>query len=292
MLSRARDEPLLATAPPTQRWLLLEVPRAWPDKILTSSELAGAVPRLRAIITSRTGRVLFVRGPGRHGPRRSAQRSFVVVDALTQTEAVGQWHPSFTARQPADLEAALAAFAAPGPLVEPAQPRLLVCTHAKHDQCCAARGRPVVAALDERWPGQVWECSHLGGDRFAANVLSLPDATYLGRLDAHYAVQALADHRAGETNARFLRGVATQDPRVQAAVVEVLRALGPDTAYRMSGRVTRTLNPDSWRVEVLGHRARDRVTALVTRRVLAPERRTCQATTTKIAITYDVTLHP
>ena len=68
-------------------------------------------------------------------------------------------------------------------------PILLVCTHGVHDTCCALRGRPVAAALAARWPGQVWECSHVGGDRFAPNVVVLPDGFYYGNLDPETAVR-------------------------------------------------------------------------------------------------------
>ena len=66
---------------------------------------------------------------------------------------------------------------------------MLVCTHGVHDTCCAIRGRPVAAALAAEWPGQVWECSHVGGDRFAPNVVVLPDGFYYGNLDPESAVR-------------------------------------------------------------------------------------------------------
>ena len=50
---------------------------------------------------------------------------------------------------------------------------------------------PAARSAAARWPRRsppagrslVWECSHLGGDRFAPNVVVLPDATYYGNLD-------------------------------------------------------------------------------------------------------------
>ena len=60
--------------------------------------------------------------------------------------------------------------------------RFFVCTHGKHDPCCAKYGRPVAAALDHQWPERTWETSHLGGDRFAGNVLILPIGIYYGRV--------------------------------------------------------------------------------------------------------------
>jgi hypothetical protein len=56
---------------------------------------------------------------------------------------------------------------------------LVVCTHGKHDKCCAKFGYPIFQELS-KWITltgvnfEVWECSHVGGDRFAANVIWLP----------------------------------------------------------------------------------------------------------------------
>ena len=63
-----------------------------------------------------------------------------------------------------------------------ADPLYLVCTHGRHDACCALRGRPVALELDRVRPGRVWETSHVGGDRFAANLLVLPTGEVYGRV--------------------------------------------------------------------------------------------------------------
>ena len=56
---------------------------------------------------------------------------------------------------------------------------LLVCTHGRHDACCAERGRPFAAALAQVAPEETWEVSHIGGDRFAANVLDAAERALL-----------------------------------------------------------------------------------------------------------------
>ena len=58
----------------------------------------------------------------------------------------------------------------------------LVCTNGRHDACCATYGRPLVRACGTG-PGlrDVWECSHIGGDRFAGNLVVLPESLYFGR---------------------------------------------------------------------------------------------------------------
>ncbi len=59
-----------------------------------------------------------------------------------------------------------------------------VCSHARHDVCCGERGKQVLRRIqqfDEVEP--VFSCSHLGGDRFAANMVILPEGLLLGRVD-------------------------------------------------------------------------------------------------------------
>jgi hypothetical protein len=113
----------------------------------------------------------------------------------------------------------LAAEAAPGR-------RYLVCTNGARDPCCAIRGPAVAQALERKLPGQVYECSHLGGHRFAANVLVLPDALCFGRLDARAAVALAGELEAGRLPLDHLRGRTTLEPGHQAAEILVRRELG------------------------------------------------------------------
>jgi len=190
---------------------------------------------LEAAATRTRTRILLIRRPGR--TTAAARRHWLLTGPGAGT-VTGTW----TADR--DLDAAVAALTtaptAPGGSGDPV---LLVCAHGVHDACCAIRGRPVAAALDARWPGQVWECSHVGGDRFAPNVVVLPDGYYYGGLDATAAVATVAAHLAGEVPTGHLRGMARFPPSQQAAVVaahERYGPLGPDavtvTAVRHEGQ--------------------------------------------------------
>ena len=96
----------------------------------------------------------------------------------------------------------------PGPDWEVADERIvLVCTNGRHDQCCANRGRPVLRALhDSPLAGRVWECSHIGGDRFAANVVVLPDSLYFGRVEPDAASTLIAALDTGTIDLAHFRG--------------------------------------------------------------------------------------
>jgi hypothetical protein len=108
----------------------------------------------------------------------------------------------------------------------PSDRRYLVCTNGARDPCCAIRGPAVAAALERVAPGQAYECSHLGGHRFAANVLVLPDGLCFGRLDSRSAVALVEELEAGRLPLDHLRGRTALGPEQQAAEILLRRDLG------------------------------------------------------------------
>jgi hypothetical protein len=64
----------------------------------------------------------------------------------------------------------------------------LVCTNGRRDLCCARFGTPVYNYLKNEEPGfpglRAWQSTHMGGHRFAANLLWLPQGVLYGRVDA------------------------------------------------------------------------------------------------------------
>jgi hypothetical protein len=107
----------------------------------------------------------------------------------------------------------------------PQERTYLVCTNGARDPCCAIRGPAVALALDRIRPGQVYECSHLGGHRFAANVLVLPDGLCFGRLAARSAPALAGELDAGRLPLEHLRGRTAYEPEQQAAEILVRRRL-------------------------------------------------------------------
>jgi len=104
--------------------------------------------------------------------------------------------------------------------------RYLVCTNGARDPCCAIRGPAVALALDRVRPGQAYECSHLGGHRFAANLLVLPEGLCFGRLDARSALALLEELEAGQLPLEHFRGRSGLAQEEQAAEILVRRGLG------------------------------------------------------------------
>lgn len=116
---------------------------------------------------------------------------------------------------------------------------ILVCTNSRHDQCCANRGRPLIRALREtRWADHVWECSHIGGDRFAANIVVLPDSIYFGRVEPDSVVSLLEMLDAGRIDLDRFRGRTSLSLAEQAVEHFVRHELGVDglDAVAIEGR--------------------------------------------------------
>ena len=97
-------------------------------------------------------------------------------------------------------------------------PLFLVCTHGKHDRCCAVYGRPLYDAVrelvDEDW---VWQSTHVGGDRFAGNLVTLPDGVYYGRVDAGDALPVVEAALGGRVHLPRYRGRSCHPFPAQAA---------------------------------------------------------------------------
>jgi hypothetical protein len=217
-----RGDPVVGTAPPARRWLLLEHPGPWRVDAVAGSGIDSAVLGPLTAAAARTAtRILLIRRPGRS--RASGTRTWLLTGPTLGT-VEGQW------RADADLAEALAALQAPEQDAAPAHtsaPVLLVCAHGVHDACCAVRGRPVAAALAQAHPDQVWECSHVGGDRFAPNVVVLPDGYYYGGLTPATAVATVREHLEGRVVTEHLRGMSRFSPPQQAAVVAAHTTYGP-----------------------------------------------------------------
>jgi hypothetical protein len=204
-----RCDRITGTAAPAQGFLLVEQPGPWGRYALTESRLDPAVGRAVSARGVAAGlRVLLIRRPGR--VPGATRRRFAVVDARPGQEVV-RWGEFSADRELLDVP--LDAGAGP-PSYDPVY---LVCTHGRHDQCCAIRGRPVAATLATARPEQTWECSHVGGDRFAANLVALPHGLYYGRVDAARVVEVAEAYERGEVVPRVLRGRSRWLPAAQAA---------------------------------------------------------------------------
>ncbi len=90
-------------------------------------------------------------------------------------------------------------------------PSLFVCTHGQRDRCCAKYGFGLLRALEAERTRQglriaLWECTHLGGDRFAANAFAFPWAHMYGRLRSEHAASLVEHVASGKAYVPVYRG--------------------------------------------------------------------------------------
>jgi hypothetical protein len=229
------------------RWLLVEHPGPWAKNPLETPPLLGRVGQeVEQLCASFGGKVLLIRRPQRRSPETGG-RAWFAVDTVRGTWVRGSW------RTGEDLVEAAHALGMPCTASdEDAEPMLLVCTQGTRDACCAVRGRPIVAQLAKEWPDETWECTHLGGHRFAGTLLSLPDGACLGYLDPSGATGVVRDLVEGRVPAAHLRGVTRWEPAVQAALAAVLEEYGP---AQLDDAIPGRVDPSgrSGVVEVFGH---------------------------------------
>ena len=207
-LSRENDEPLAATASRIDNWFLVEYRGLWARDALTGSGLSDQVKQhlLDQVRSVPHGRLLFVRRPDRRG-----RPELVAFTAASKPDEIAVTRTEF-----ADYEDLRGLDLLAGTAVE--HPLFLVCTHGKHDPCCARLGRSLYEALrDELAPDWVWQVSHIGGDRFAGNLVCLPEGLYYGRVDRETAGPVLDEHLARRILIRRYRGRSIYTFPVQAA---------------------------------------------------------------------------
>ena len=178
--SRALGESLWGTASTVVDWLLVEEPGPWGSRALEHGRLPEAVAtHLRRQSREHGVRVVLIRRHGRHVPHGI---QVYAAHAGRRRRWLEHIHlPGPEALLDVDI-AAMRGGERLGLGTEQREPIYLVCTNGRHDPCCSERGRPVANVLQRSFGDRVWEVSHIGGDRFAPNVVCLPAGVYLGRV--------------------------------------------------------------------------------------------------------------
>lgn len=221
--SEQRTEGVTATASQVRAWLLVEVHGAWGLGAIAESHLGAHLPEgWKADLQRRGIRPICIRPAVRGTDAETARVYFVIAGRPGRTEGRTWARTLPTLSAVRHVTDDLRVDREPEGWERHDERLVLVCTNGKHDQCCANRGRPVVRHLrGTRWVDQVWECSHIGGDRFAANLLVLPDSLYFGRMEPDEAEALLDDHAEGQISLEWYRGRSTLRFAEQAAEHEL-----------------------------------------------------------------------
>ena len=275
------EEPVAATASRIEHWLLVEYGGYWPYDPLDAAVFAGslrdrlaaqlgALRNSRLLLTKRSGGERDDRVEVVYGSTPERGRRFFRLELDHHGELRG-------------LDFAGALLGRSEPPGEPVDhPLLLVCTHGTRDRCCARFGQPLCRALNRHAPeGWVRQVSHVGGDRFAGNVVCLPEGLYFGRVRPADVPGLLGDYLEGRIDVDRYRGRSCYPFPVQAAEIEIRRRTGLVGFHdlRLAGR---TREGDVWRIRFLAEVGGDEHMVEVEAREWGPEAfLTCRASVAK-----------
>lgn len=289
-VSSASSESLAATASRVDTWILVEYRGLWDRDVLGGSLLS---PELKAHLRGQLerlghARLLFVKKPERRsygrrqlffGTSRPGEERFYALEFDRHDDLMAL-----------DFADALAGGETPGVPVD--HPLFVVCTHGKRDRCCAKHGRPLYDALRRAGRNDwVWQSTHVGGDRFAGNVVVLPQGLYYGRVTPADVDSLVGEHADGNVLLERYRGRSTQSFPVQAAE-QLLRVehdlSGVDDLVYDGGERT---EPGAWRVRFRDARGAVHEVDVIEERGEEAVYLTCGAVTAQHARRYRATGH-
>jgi hypothetical protein len=244
-LSRRAGEKTFGTASVGALWILLEYPHGWGRHALEDSALSAEVKNFFAATLARVrhSRLLFIKTDR---GRRDARMNLFAVRCRERAPFVLR----FGLERYEDVTAidfgALAADAQGGVVTN--EPLFLVCTHGRRDKCCAKFGISLYNSLRRAAGETVWQSSHVGGDRFAANLLSFPHGLFHAHMDEAAGRRVVEEYREGRMVLEKFRGRACYSQQAQAAEFFVRVASGVTGVEALRFHSSERAGAAAWRV--------------------------------------------
>jgi hypothetical protein len=243
--SRIADEQLFGTVSKTLTWFLLEYPAVFGAKAFEESRLPPAVKEhlSRLLKSTQHARLQLVKGIST-GPSRRFH--FFIVIGREQNPAIYEFHfPDYEALLSLDVTGVLAEEPDFAQFLRP-DPLFLVCTNGRRDPCCARWGQPVFDSLRAEFGELVWQTSHVGGHRFAANLLCFPHGIVYGRVDPSETTNLVSAYRRGLVTLPNYRGRASYPPEAQAAEFFLRSQSGSSQVDDYRLLATEMIEPGKW----------------------------------------------
>ncbi|MDP8956559.1 MAG: sucrase ferredoxin [Actinomycetota bacterium] len=277
---------MYGTASTATNWLLVEQPGPWGWDAIIQSRLSRVAARaLRAMVRDLAIRVVLLRRPGRSA-RPQGRHCYLIHSGPDDP-----WIEHAVLKSMDELlgvdTAALSAGRPTGLGDVETDPLVLVCTNGARDPCCAERGRPLAAALEKEFDDRLWECSHIGGDRFAPNLVCFPHGLYFGRVSPDNAGRIAREAEAGVLDLEHYRGRSCYPFEVQAAEYFARRAWDITGVDDLSPVRRREVRPGEIEVEFEG-RAGNYFVWVAIEPAEPPRLVTCKSTTPSRPPNYDL----
>lgn len=282
-MARLNGAPLAGSATEATWWLLLEYTRPWQAEATRDNSLPADVQTRLADVETMDGRVQFIRQFGRtHAP----WRCYVAVAGQDDQRLY-----RFDLAHYSDLLALdLATLREGGGYEEAlsAERLTLVCTNGKRDRCCARFGAEVYRHWLSAGVDDLWQTTHLGGHRYAAVLLWLPEGVQYGYVRPEDGPALAAARRQSQLWLEGWRGRTFDTPVVQVADAHVRTAWGLPGLADISWRDAVEIAPDQWQVTL---QSRDgRLAQVQLQAALGPSALVgCSPPKTKTAVQFTVT---
>ncbi|HYP00027.1 MAG TPA: sucrase ferredoxin [Pyrinomonadaceae bacterium] len=261
-LSLVSAERSFGTASIGEVWLLVEYREAWGAHALEDSALPAEVKsRLNNFCqTTQRSRILFIK----QERLRQDPLTCFVVRCRESAPSIMKFHfdgyEELLKLDVAALAAGDAAVAQAVGAVKAEDSLFLVCTHGKRDKCCAKFGYALYKSLreaaggDERAAGansSVWQSSHVGGDRFAANLLCFPHGLFYAHVTEDRGRTICDEYEARRLILEGYRGRACYSYPVQAAEFFIRRETGLAALDALRFRRQERTGDKSWLVKFI-----------------------------------------
>jgi hypothetical protein len=211
-LSLDIKEQMFGTVPRVDVWFLIEYNQAWGKKAFLSSTIPYVVKKrvsehLNSIPNSRLQLIK------RHKSNEQGLKFYIGVTEESKPKLFELNLKSYEDIVDLSIPEIIS-----GNSYSRSEPIFLVCTHGTHDQCCGRFGVPVyMEATRQENSFLTWQCTHLGGHRFAANFLCLPHGIYYGRVRASNVSTIIKDYQNQSISLDMYRGRSCYTSDVQAA---------------------------------------------------------------------------
>lgn len=214
-LSREVSEQPFGTASTADAWLLLEYSSAWGARAFQDSQLTRAVKAhlKKALDSVPRSRLLFIKQE-----RKSVSDLSLFIVRSTEADAsiARVKLKDYEQLLNVDLAALMAGDQSAGG--EPwGRTLFLVCTHGKRDKCCAKFGYALYKSLRADAGDDVWQSSHVGGDRFAANLICFPHGFFYAHVTPDAGRQIISRYGQQTISLNNYRGRCCYPSAIQAA---------------------------------------------------------------------------
>jgi hypothetical protein len=237
----------MGTASTGAVWLLLEYPHGWGRHAFEESALPPEVKQFfkDSMARIRHSRLLFIKTDR---GRRDARMNLFVVRCRERSPFVVRLRlDRYFDALSYDLAAIASGRDTQGGEVCDG-PLFLVCTHGRRDKCCAKFGIPLYNALREQAGDRVWQSSHVGGDRFAGNLVCFPHGLFYAHATPEAGRRVVDAYRDGRILAEEFRGRACYSHFIQAAEAFVREESGVAGVEDLHFLSAHPEGADAWRV--------------------------------------------